>query len=175
MTEPTQRRTAGDARVKADAVSTVVHQRNVPEAIHSLTLESPDYVDLFIATASGATDKTPEQWARATVEGVHPWARFVAWRVLCGLRLESRPSPDYLAGWRIADRGDSWIRMEASSWFMTAHIVFHVDEGHLSFATFVCYDKPMAALVWPAVSIIHRRAVPDLLRYAVKRINRSRC
>src|SRR6266566_5833646 len=113
------------------------------------------------------TDKTPEQWARATVEGVHPWARFVAWRVLCGLRLEPRPSPDYLAGWRIADRGDGWIRMEASSWFMTAQIVFHVDEGHVSFATFVRYDKPMAALVWPAVSIIHRRAVPELLRYAV--------
>lgn len=124
MTEPTQWRTAGDARVKADAVPTVVQQRNVPEAIRSLsTLESPDYVDLFIATANGATDKTPEQWARATVEGVHPWARFVAWRVLCGLRLEPRPSPDYLAGWRIADRGDSWIRMEASSWFMTAQIV----------------------------------------------------
>ena len=52
---------------------------------------------------------------------------------------------------------------------------FHVDEGHVSFATFVCYHKPMAALVWPAVSIIHRRAVPELLRYAVKRINRSRC
>lgn len=153
--------------MKADAVPTVVQQRNSPEAIRSLsTLESPDYVDLFIATANRATDKTPEQWARATVEGVHPWARFVAWRVLCGLRLEPRPSPDYLAGWRIADRGDGWIRMEASSWFMTAQIVFHVDEGHVSFATFVCYDKPMAALVWPAVSIIHRRAVPELLRYA---------
>jgi hypothetical protein len=108
MTEPTQWRTAGDARVKADAVPTVVQQRNVPEAIRSLsTLESPDYVDLFIATANGATDKTPEQWARATVEGVHPWARFVAWRVLCGLRLEPRPSPEHLAGWKIADRGDS--------------------------------------------------------------------
>jgi hypothetical protein len=43
MTEPTQWRTAGDARVKADAVPTVVEQRNVPEAIRSLsTLESPD-------------------------------------------------------------------------------------------------------------------------------------
>lgn len=52
---------------------------------------------------------------------------------------------------------------------------FHLDEGHVSFATFVCYDKPIAALVWPTVSVIHRRAVPNLLRHAVKRINRSRC
>ncbi len=151
-------------------MATVVQQRNVPDAILSLsTMDSPDYVDFFTATASGATDESPKQWARAAVEGVSPWGRLVAWRVLCGLRLESRPSPEHLAGWKIADRGDGWIRMEASSWFMTAHIVFHVDEGHVCFATFVRYDKPMAALVWPAVSIIHRRAVPDLLRYAVKR------
>jgi hypothetical protein len=175
MTEPTQRRTARDARTRADLAPTVVQQRNVPEAIRCLsTLDSPDYVDHFIATASGATDKTPVQWAGAAVEGVYPWARLIVWRVLCGLRLEPRPSPDYLAGWRIADRGDSWIRIEASSWFMTVHIVFHVDEEHVSFSTFVCYDKAMAALVWPAVSIIHRRAVPDLLRYAVKRNHTDR-
>jgi hypothetical protein len=52
------------------------------------------------------------------------------------------------------------------------HIVFHVDEGCVSFATFVCYDNPVAALVWPAVSIVHRRAVPDLPRGGVKRISR---
>jgi hypothetical protein len=155
-------------------VPTVAQQRNVPDAIRSLsTLESPDYVDVF-TVASAVTDKSPEPWARATVEGVSPWGRLVAWRVLCGLRLESWPSPEHLAGWKIADRGDGWIRMEASSWFMTAHIVFHVDEGRVSFATFIGYDQPIAALVWPVVSIIHRRAVPDLLRYAVKRSNRSR-
>ncbi len=145
MTEPTEWRTAEGARVKGDAVPTVVQQRNVPEAICFLsTLESPDYVDVF-TVASAVTDKSPEQWARATVEGVSPWARFVVWRVLCGLRLRPQPSPDSLAGW------------------------------HVAFATFVRYDRPMAALVWPALSIGHRRAVPDLLRYAVKRINRSRC
>ena len=151
----------------------VVQQRNVPEAICSLsTMESPDYVDVF-TVASVVTDTSPEQWARATVEGVSPWGRLIAWRMLCGLRLESQPSPEHLAGWRIADRGDSWIRMEASSWFMTAHIVFHVDEGRVSFTTFVRYDNPVAALVWPAVSIVHRRAVPDLLRHAVRRVNRG--
>lgn len=151
----------------------VAQHRDVPEAIRSLSaMESPDYVDAF-TVASAVTDKSPEQWARAAVEGVSPWGRLVAWRVLCGLRLESQPSPEHLAGWRIADRGDGWIRMEASSWFMTAHIVFHVDVGRVSFATFVRYDNPVAALVWPAVSIVHRRAVPDLLRHAVKRVDRS--
>jgi hypothetical protein len=151
----------------------VLQQRNVPKAIQSLSaMENPDYVDFFIAEATAATERSVEEWARATVEGVHPWARFVVWRVVCGLRLEP-PSPDSLAGWKIADRGDNWIRIEASSWFMTGHIVLRVDEGRVSFATFVRYDKPIAALVWPAVSIFHRQAVPDLLRRAVKRIRRS--
>ena len=175
MTEPTEWRTAGGARVKGDAVPTVVQQRNVPEAIRSLsTLESPDY-GRCLHGCGRRHGQVAGAVGRATVEGVSPWARFVVWRGLCGLRLEPRPSPDYLAGWKIADRGDSWIRMEASSWFMTAHSVFHADEGHVFLATFVRYDRPMAALVWPALSIGHRRAVPDLLRYAVKRINRSRC
>ena len=97
MTEPTEWRTAEGARVKGDAVPTVVQQRNVPEAICFLsTLESPDYVDVF-TVASAVTDTSPEGWARATGEDVSPWARFVVWRVRCGLRLEPRPSPDYLA------------------------------------------------------------------------------
>jgi len=37
MTEPTEWRTAGSVRVKGDAVPTVVQQRNVPEAIRSLS------------------------------------------------------------------------------------------------------------------------------------------
>src|SRR5260370_32758177 len=158
MTEPTEWRTAGSARVKGNAVPTVVQQRKGPEAIRSLSiLASPDYVDVF-AVASAVTDKSPEQWARATVERVPPWARFVVWRVLCGLRLGPQPSPDSLAGWKIADRGDTWLTMETSSWFMTAHIVFHVDERHLPFATFIRYASPIAALVLPPLSIGHRPA-----------------
>jgi hypothetical protein len=79
-----------------------------------------------------------------------------------------------VAGWKIADRGDSWIRVEASSWFMTANIVFQIDEGRVSFATFIRYDRPVAALVWTPVSIIHRAIAPDFLRAAVKRVERSR-
>src|SRR5207247_1749306 len=71
---------------------------------------------------------------------------------------------DYVGGWKIADRGDRWIRSEAGSWFMTAHIVVQVDDGQLSVATFVRYDRPIAALVWPPLSAGHRLAMPGLLR-----------
>ena len=107
-----------------DTVSTVVGPSHIPEEIRSLdTLARPDYVDLFTATTSGATDKSPEEWARAVLEKT-PTGRSAPflWRLL-GVRLGPRPSPDCVQGWKIADRGDDWIRIEATSWFMTAHAV----------------------------------------------------
>ena len=148
---------------------TVFQQPNVPKAIRSLsTLDSPDYVDLFTITTDGAAGRSPEQWARAGVEDAAGLAGQFVWRVLCGLRLRRRPSPDYIGGWKIADRGDNWIRLEAVSWFMTAHIVVQVEVGQLSLATFIRYDQPMAALVWPPLSAGHRLAMPGLLRQTVR-------
>jgi hypothetical protein len=150
-------------------VPTVFQQRNVPETTRSRsTLTSPDYVDLFTITRAGAAGGSPEQWARAAVEDAAGLAGQFVWRVLCGLRLERRRSPDYVGGWKIADRGDSWIRLEAASWFMTAHIVIQVDDGQLSVATFIRYDRPMAAFVWPPLSAGHRLAMPGLLRQTAR-------
>jgi hypothetical protein len=149
-------------------VSTVVGLRNLPEGIRSFgAMISPDYVDLFTATV-GATDKSPEEWARAALEET-PTGRSAPflWRIL-GLRLGPRHSPDHVQGWKIADRGDDWVRIEAGSWFMTAHAVVRVDDGQVSVALFVRYDRPIAALVWPPLSIIHRRAMPVLLRQALR-------
>ena len=84
---------------------TVLVNSDVPQKIRSLSSLDPDYVDC-VAVARSVTDRSPEEWARATVEGVSPWGRFIAWRVLCGLRLESGSSPEFIAGWKIADRGD---------------------------------------------------------------------
>jgi hypothetical protein len=151
------------------AVSTVVGLPNVPESIRSLdTLASPDYVDLCTVTTSEATDKSPEEWARAVLEDT-PLGRSAPtlWRRL-GLRLGPQHSPDHVQGWKIAARGDNWIRLETASSLITSHAVLHVDDGQLSLALFVRYDQPLAARVWPPVSDMHRRAVPDMLRQALR-------
>ncbi len=75
-----------------------------------------------------------------------------------------------MGGWKIGHRGDGWLRVEAASWFMTVHIVFEVDSEEVSFATFVRYDRLIAAFVWPPVSIMHRQAVPVLLHYAARNL-----
>jgi hypothetical protein len=157
-------------------VVTAVGLSNVPEAIRSAdTLARPDYVDCFTATAIGATDKSAEEWARALLEDT-PTGRSAPslWRLL-GLRLGPIPSTDYVQGWKIADRADDWIRIETTSRFMTAHAVVRVDDGQLAIALFVRYDRRIAALIWPPVSVMHRRAVPVMLRQALKRHASQRC
>lgn len=153
---------------EGDTVVTVVGPTIPPDAIRSLdTLESPDYADFFTATTSGATDRSAEEWARAVLEGT-PTGRSAPflWSRL-GLRLGPTPSPDHVQGWKIADRGDDWLRIEATSWFMTAHAVVHVDDRLVSLALFVRYDQPIAAVIWPPVSLMHRRAVPVMLQQAL--------
>ena len=178
--------TSGSMGCEADgAVATVVGLTDIPDAIRRLaTLSRPDYVDLFTittsgattsgATTSGVTDRSAEEWARVALEGT-PAGRSapLLWRLL-GLRLGPTPSPHHVQGWKIADRGDDWIRIETSSWFMTAQAVVHVDDGRVSLALFLRYDRAIAALIWPPVSVVHRRGVPVILRQAVKAHARPR-
>ena len=155
------------------SVPVVVQQRGVPAAIRSLTtITRPDYVDVFTVTTSNAADASAEQWARAGIEeGAGEAGQFV-WRVLLGLRLERRPSWDRVGGWKITDRGDRWIRLEATSWVLTAHLVVHADDREVTVATFIRYDRPFAAVVWAPLSVGHRKAMPGLLRRAVRAVAR---
>ena len=151
---------------KANTVSSV-GRNNVPDAIRVRdTLPNPDYVDFCTAEVSGSAERTVEEWARVVLEGT-PTGRSapLLWRLL-GLRLGPRSS-EYIQGWKIADRGDDWIRLETSSWFMTAHVVFQVGDGRVSLALFLRYDRPIAAVIWAPVSVMHRRAVPVMLGQAV--------
>jgi hypothetical protein len=154
--------------VGEDTVLTTVGLSNLPDAMRRRdTMAGPDYVDLFTAVTRGTTDKSAEDWARALLEDT-PTGRSapLLWRLL-GLRLGPTPSPDSVQGWKIADRGDDWIRIEATSWFMTAHAVVEVHDPQVSLALFIRYDRPIAAVIWPPVSVMHRRAVPVMLRQAL--------
>jgi hypothetical protein len=147
----------------------VTQQRNIPEVIRSLSgMDSPDYIDVFTVTTNGAADATPEQWFRTALEDVAGRGGQFIWRGVLGLRLKSRPSVQRVAGWRIADRGEDWIRLEASSWFLTAHLVTRLDDGHLCAGTFIRYDHPIAPLIWVPMSAVHRRLMPGLLVQTVR-------
>lgn len=159
-------------RSSHQAAAVQVHA--VPEGVRLLCPFEADYVDMFAVDAAQARRTPPEQWARAIMEGAPAAGRFLAWRLLCSLRLRQGQSPDHVAGWSIADRGATWIRMEASSWFITASIVFALEDETILFATFVRYDRLVGALVWTPVSVVHRRVAPAFLGGGVRRVERAR-
>ncbi|WP_251022867.1 hypothetical protein [Streptomyces sp. ISL-10] len=146
------------------SVPAVRRQQPVPEQIRALsTMTDPSYVDVFTMTG-GVPGRSPEQWARIMFEDVAGRAGQFIWRALLGLRLTA--SPHRVAGWQVADRGDDWIRLEARSWFMTGHLVVRADDEHVSLATFVRYDRPVASHIWLPLAKKHRQLAPDLLRDA---------
>src|SRR5437868_3242415 len=154
-----------DTRPESLTVS-VVDADDVPATMRSVAaMPDADYIDVSVLAADDATEWSPEDWARATLESA-PSARrfaFIPWRMFLGLRLGPWPSPDTVHGWKIAGRGDDWLRLETASWLMTCHAVVVVQDGRLSAGLFVRYDHPIAAVWWPALSIVHRRAMPVLL------------
>ena len=147
----------------------VIQQRTIPQAIRVLSgMDRPDYIDVFTVTTNGAVNATPEQWVRTALEDVAGRGGQFIWRGVLGLRLKSRPSTERVAGWRIADRGEDWIRLDASSWFLTAHLVTRLDDGQLFAGTFIRYDQPIAPLIWVPMSAVHRRLMPGLLVQTVR-------
>lgn len=152
-------------------ISIVQWQREVPEEIRALgALPDADYADIVTA-AIDVTPADPEQLVHAALKGLPRGLLLITplvQRAVLGLRLKLRPSPDRLLGWEIVERHENWIRIEAASWFLTGHVVMHVAEGQMSFASFIRYDRRLAAFVWPPVSLIHRQVALALVRSALR-------
>jgi Protein of unknown function (DUF2867) len=156
-----------------ETVESAVGTHNVPESIRALSsLADIDYADLF--TLPTATNATPERWARAMFGDVPTFAEQFIWRGLLGLRLNRERSPDNVAGWRIAERADDWIRLEAASWFLTCNLVVRAADGKVSLVTFLRYDRRLGHSLWPALSAVHRRLVPGVLTNAAAALRERR-
>ena len=151
-----------------DMSAAVVQLRQIPESIVALSgFDSTDYFDVFRVETEGTT-RAPEQWARALLEDAAGIGGQFVFRGVLGLRLTGRRSPNHVGGWKIADRGDRWIRLEAVSWLLEAHIVVQVDEASVSVGTFLANARPIAKLIWTPMSTVHRQAMPFLLRKAAR-------
>ncbi|HZS14636.1 MAG TPA: hypothetical protein VFC09_08575 [Candidatus Dormibacteraeota bacterium] len=160
---------------RRNAVSDAVLERDVPASIRRLdTFAHADYADIVTASGARLAAMSPEQLAHVVLwpDGLRMRAVVgAAGAIQCvvlGFRPSLRASRDNLFGWRIAARGDRWLRLEASSSLLSGHIVLHRDGGRLSFATFVRYERPLAVHVWAAVAPIHRRVAIALVRHAVR-------
>ncbi|MFC9970442.1 DUF2867 domain-containing protein [Spirillospora sp. NPDC127200] len=163
----------GDApRAVSGSLATRDVPASVPASVLGLSsLSRIDYVDMF--TVRTDADATPEQWARAMFGDVPAFRAKLIWRGLLGLRLRQERSPDVVAGWRVAERGEDWIRLEAASPSMTDNLVVRAGGGRMSLITFVRYDRLPGRLVWTALSEVHRRLAPGMLRGVAARMEAS--
>ncbi|MYV59572.1 DUF2867 domain-containing protein, partial [Streptomyces sp. SID4931] len=169
----------------AAAVGRAVGTHEIPGPIRALSsLSRIDYADVFtlstdttagtdadtnVGTGAGAgagAGATAELWARALFGDVPDPVERLIWQGLLGLRLSRGRSPGTVAGWRIAERGEDWIRLEAASWFLTGNLVVRAADGQVSLGTFLRYDRRPARAVWSPLSAVHRRLAPGLLRDA---------
>jgi hypothetical protein len=129
------------------------------------TMVHPGYVDMF-TLAGGGPGRSAEPGARAMFDDAAGRGGQFIWRVILGLRLRS--APDRVAGWALAGGGEDWVRLEATSWFMTGHLVVQAAPEQVSFATFINYDRWLAARLWPPLSKKHRQLSPGLLKRAYR-------
>jgi len=125
-----------------------------------------DYADQFTIATNATVHETPEQWARAVLEDAAGPRGQLIWRGVLGLRLAWRNRAGHVAGWEIVDSGPTWITVAARSWMLRGNLVIEVEEGSLSLATFVRYERAIGRKIWTRVAPRHRKAAPDLLAEA---------
>lgn len=94
-----------------------------------------------------------------------------AWFLLLGCEPRSGcvsvPSIPLITSWA----GTSSTEERARSPLSICHLVFWLDHTKLVFSSSIRYERKIGTVIWPAVSIIHHRAVPYLLRHAIHRFS----
>jgi hypothetical protein len=139
----------------------------------TVSLPEADYSDTF--RTDGDAFHTAEAWARAAFEQGSDQdvdAKQLAWRGLLQLRLGPLEAPDRVAGWAVVENTDRRLVLAAESWHLTARLVFESEESGARVTTRVTYRHLPGRATWSVVGPIHRRAVPDILEAARRRLAR---
>jgi hypothetical protein len=134
------------------------------------TLSRIDYADAFLVEAT--VERTPEQWARATVQEapLAVRARLVSGWTALGLRLGPPWSAQRVLGWRVQHSDPDFALLTAGSWLgLQGELLFRTEPDGLLFATFVQQRNPAARAVWARIEHHHRRVVRSLLDHAARR------
>ena len=159
--------------IPAEAASGAVRQVPVPATMRRLsTLARIDYEDGFVVEIGSADERTPEQWARLTLEDA-PAARrsslLLGWSAL-GLRLGPTAGAGHVLGWEIRrSTADHVLLGLRSRLGMPAELLFARRRRTLFFATFVQHENAAVRAVWAKVIPVHVRVVPELLAAASRR------
>ena len=123
-----------------------------------------DYADRF--ARSTAVQASAERWARQMFGDVPNAGEVLIWRDLLRLRLDRTRSPDTVAGWRVVDRSERRIRLEATGRLVSGTLVVDTGDGEVSLTTCIRFEHFLARVWWRPLSAVHRLLVPRVLRRA---------
>lgn len=140
-----------------------------PTTGSSAAPQKHDFACAYEVAIAPHDNRSSEQWARAAWEGAPPplrWFMIASWRLVLGLRLGPRHSPDHILGWQIVDRDPNETVCQLRSGILSAHNMFRRVDGTLVWSTFVTYERPIARVMWPPASLVHRLLVRIALRRA---------
>jgi hypothetical protein len=137
--------------------------------VPTATLPRPDYTDSF--SVPSASPHTAEEWARAAFRaGSLRDTKQLVWRRVLQLRLGPLDDPGRVAGWAIVEQQPDRLVLAAESWHFVARLVFEAGPQEARVTTRVTFRNPAGRLVWAVVGPVHRRAVPDILAAARRRL-----
>jgi hypothetical protein len=128
-----------------------------------------DFACAYEIAVPSSDKRSSEEWARDIWEGAPAplrWFMLAGWRFVLRLRLGPMHSPDHILGWRIVSRSADEIVCQLGSRFLDAHNSFRRVDGMFVWSTFVGYERPMARVIWPVASPLHRLLVRISLRRA---------
>ena|SRR5579885_1680466 len=144
-----------------------------PDAASKFSAREADFCCAYEIDVASNDQRSPEEWARSAWEGASAplrWFMVIGWKFVLGLRLGPRSSTDHMLGWRIVERTPELTVCQLDSSFLHATNSFRRSDGRLVWSTFVFYDRPIARVIWPPVSLIHRL----LVRVSLRRAHRER-
>jgi hypothetical protein len=139
-------------------------------------LPDVDYADAFRVEAGTAGRWSPEQCARAVLDGAPLAVKAtlqLGW-VSIGLMPAITASSRSILGREIRESTPEFVLLGRSSLIgMPGELLFTRDHDALLFCTFVQHDNRVARAVWNSIEAAHVRIVRDLLEQAVGRLAQS--
>ena len=120
------------------------------------------FVCAYATDVVAGDPRSSEDWARQVWEAAPGWLRcfmVLGWRRVLRLQLVPPQTPNQILGWTITERGPDRTVCQSHSSFMSAYNTFVSREGLFVWSTYIFYDRPIARLLWPAASLLHRPIV----------------
>ena len=148
--------------------STTLRQLGINnDVLSATTLSNVLYVDAHVLETPHATERTPEQWARAIMEDISESMREQLTAAWAAIKLDLAPgAKGTIAGWRITSSTPERVLLQANSALgFHGELAITVTDSTVRLATFVTASDTQARDAWFRVVPAHLAFVQTLFEH----------